>query len=516
MDDRRHRPIDAAILGVWAVAILVRTALIPHAGCVQSDSVTYLEVARLFSEEGIPPFHPIYPPLYPAIAGCLALLGFPLELGARLASALLGSAVVLPVAWIGHRTYGPRVARYAAAIVAVHPVLVTYGTYVLTEATYTTLLAAGITFGLACVLTGRPLAYAAAGLSLGLASLLRPEALAYLPFLGGVGLYRWRRCGVTGKRTLQSLGLLLGPFLVVTLPYAHYMKETTGTWTLTGKTSIMLTKADAVGEHDLGVAAEKRQLSGQGKAGLLADLVRSPMKFVARSAMNLHLVDKYVIPGLLPPLLLAAVALGLTSVRASRPGEAYLLATIAPSLPVLLFLVEDRIFLPLVPVAAIWAGLGSARLCDRLSDSWPRWNAFARFHPILIICCLSLLPYTFRPLYRIDRNDIYRRAGVWIRANQPQATRVAFPKPWIAYYAAVARSGVPTGSPEEVARELAASATSHLVVDSRITAAYRPDLAALLFSETAPGLESVARLTDPLGQIVRIFRIRTPQDIPGE
>jgi 4-amino-4-deoxy-L-arabinose transferase-like glycosyltransferase len=517
MSTQKRILLDPPIIGLWAAAVLLRLALIPYAGCVHSDSVTYLEIARRFVEHGVAPFHTIYPPLYPAIIGCLAYLGLSLESAARLGSALLGGTVILPVAWLGCRIYGIRVARYAAAILVIHPVLVAYGTYALTEATYTTLLATGIALGLSCLLGGHLAAFAGAGLVFGLGALLRPEALAYVPLVACVGLYRWRRCGVTGKRTVLSIGLLAGVFLIVCLPYAHYMKQTTGSWALTGKTGIMLTKSNAVGAHDLGAAAEARQRTKGREEGLLADLARNPVKFAARSAMNLHLVDKYVIPGLLPPLLLAAVALGLVAIRLSIAKEAFLPAALVPALPVLLFLVEDRIFLPLVPVAAIWAGLGLTSLGDRITTAWPPWGRLNAFHPVLVICCLSLLPYTLRPLYRVDQNDIYKRAGLWIGANQPQVSGVAFPKPWIAHYAGTNGSPVPVGPPGAVALELARTGTTHLVVDSRIVSSYRPELVPLLYASTpVNGLESVTRLTDSLGQVLRVFRVKPTVDGPGE
>lgn len=505
MSQNASQPVDAVVLGVWAAAVALRAALIPWAGCIHTDGVYYLEIAQAFAEQGLSPFHPIFPPLYPTLIAGLSAAGLPLETAGRAVSAVAGGSMVLPVAWLARRTYGGRAARYAALLVAFHPVLVHYGTYVLTEATYTTVLAVGIALGHVCLSGGRPAAFGAAGAMFGLATMLRPEAFGFVPLTALAALYgRWRR-GET-LRIGGRLGLMFGLFLLVCLPYAHFLKTATGSWAISGKTGVMLAKADAVGAYDLGPAAEQRQRQAGERPGLVDRVIRDPVRFAARIVTNVHLLDRYVVPDLMPVLFLVAAAFGIVRVRPSRPEEAYLIVLPAAYLPVLLFLVEARIFLPLVPVAAILAALALGRFTGWLKRTGhPR---LAGSHMGLVLCLLSLLPYTLRPLFRTDENDIYRRAGIWIREHGHAPARVAFPKPWIAYYAGATRAAVPTGPPAEAVRELSDRGVTHLVVDSRIVPAYRPALLPLLCGTVATGdLTPVRRMRDPLGQTLTIYRV---------
>ncbi len=88
--------------------------------------------------------NPYWPPFYPALAVSLgAILGDP-ELGGRLVSAILGGLAVIPVALIGQKLGGRRVAIFAAVFYLVLPSGLRWGVRVMTDATFFTLFATSI------------------------------------------------------------------------------------------------------------------------------------------------------------------------------------------------------------------------------------------------------------------------------------------------------------------------------------------------------------------------------------
>lgn len=117
----------------------------------------------------------------------------------------------------------------------------------------------------------------------------------------------------------------------------------------------------------------------------------------------------------------------------------FILLSWIPYITVLFILVETRYFVPLVPIAIILCSRGIDLLQHRFSN-WLAKQQFARLpaltsHLVLIIVSLSLLPYTFRPLYRSDENAIYRQAGEWMRENFQPPLRILGVHPAISYYA---------------------------------------------------------------------------------
>jgi hypothetical protein len=231
--------------------------------------------------------------------------------------------------------------------------------------------------------------------------------------------------------------------------------------------------------------------------------------------MNVHLIHKYVIPELFPPLLLAFVVLGLASSGRGASGGWFLLVASAAYLPVLLFFVEARLFLPLTPLALVVAGRGLVTVTDGLQAHLSRVPELVRRAIRLQLpaaaLVASLLPFTFRPFYREDPNLIYRRAGEWLRDHAAAPATVAFPKTWIAYYAGAARAAVPTAAQDAVAHELRQAGATHLVVDSRIVVARHPELACLLDACRTPrGLTPVRQIEGVDGLRLVIFRVDGP------
>jgi len=128
---------------------------------------------------------------------------------------VVGACVPLLLRGFGTSMFGGTVGRRAAWIAAIHPLLVFFCGYLLTEPLFSALMLLALTASAAWVRTPRPLGAFRAGLAWGLTSLARPTSLM-LP--GLVLLWAWVPLGLTiapRDRLRQMLVLLLGLALTV-------------------------------------------------------------------------------------------------------------------------------------------------------------------------------------------------------------------------------------------------------------------------------------------------------------
>ena len=140
-----------------------------------------------------------HPPLYPTVLAGLSLLGGDGVLAQRALGAFLGGVTIVLVALIGRRVGGDRVGLVAAAVAALHPVLVGADGAPMSESLYGLLVAACLLVALR-LRERRGVGLAAAlGALIGLAALTRSEALLLVILIGlpltlsGARAGRWRR-----------------------------------------------------------------------------------------------------------------------------------------------------------------------------------------------------------------------------------------------------------------------------------------------------------------------------------
>jgi 4-amino-4-deoxy-L-arabinose transferase-like glycosyltransferase len=127
-------------------------------------------------------------------------------------NALLGAGVVAVVHRLGRHFTTPDRARFAAALVALHPGLIAYSPLVMTEVLATALL---FTAGLLLLAwPGMWRAYLGAGAVLGIATLVRPDSLLALPLLFLMGQKPYTKHLV---RSLAALGMAF----VIVLPWTY-------------------------------------------------------------------------------------------------------------------------------------------------------------------------------------------------------------------------------------------------------------------------------------------------------
>ncbi len=134
---------------------------------------------------------------------------------ALLLQCAIGALVPLLAGAFAAATFGGGVAVFAAWLTAIHPLLVFFSGYLMTETTFTVTLLAALLASAAWLKTPRPARAFGAGMLWGVAALTRPTAL---PLPAVVAAWAWVPLGLTvaaRDRVRQTLLLLAGVAIVV-------------------------------------------------------------------------------------------------------------------------------------------------------------------------------------------------------------------------------------------------------------------------------------------------------------
>lgn len=232
--ESHRRPSRAAVsrpawawVAMFGVALALRVAYawlaIGPGATPSSDPATYDTVAwnlargAGFSLDAASGPYPtaFVPPLLPWLTSLLYRAVGHQYFAAVLLQCVAGALVPLLLAALGGMLYGGTVGRWSGWLAAVHPLLVFFSGYLLTEALFCATLLLALLLSVDWVRTPRPGRAVGAGLAWGIAALARPTALA-LPFV--VALWAWRPLGLTvgARGRLVQLGLVaLGLAIVV-------------------------------------------------------------------------------------------------------------------------------------------------------------------------------------------------------------------------------------------------------------------------------------------------------------
>lgn len=212
---------------MFAVALILRVAYAllstglhprPYSDSVDYDQIAWNLARGLgFSVGEGPPVYPtsLRPPVVPWLTSLLYRAIGHHFLGAVLLQCAIGALVSVLVVALGSVMFGGAVGRVAGWLAAIHPLLVFYSGYLMTETAFCAALLAALTASVLWVQTPRPGRALGAGLLWGLATLTRPTAML-VPLV--IALWAWRPLGLSvrpGDRVRQLAMLALGVALVV-------------------------------------------------------------------------------------------------------------------------------------------------------------------------------------------------------------------------------------------------------------------------------------------------------------
>ena len=500
----------ALVLSV--LAIVVRLLVATRREGIEVDGILYLANALALLKAPAT-FDPIHQPLYSlALTPMLALVADP-EWAGRVVAAVIGGLWVLPTLWLAGESTDEPVAWPAGLLIALLPAGVEAGTRVLPDTLLVLLVTVTLSATLWAARTARPLAAAISGLAGALAAATHPVGIGFLALAIALLVLspRWAPPAWPAPRPLASVVALGLAATLVLAPQVLFVRALTGTWSFTGKhLGYTLTFAEHVGAEQPAVEAERltsQVRPEQTRSSLLDYAWHSPGALALRALVNVHLVDKYTLPGLLHSGGLALVGLGVVHLRVRRrPPEWVLPVALAPLVGLLLFQVESRYFLTALPVVAIIAALGVVRLGrPRATEPARRITAGT---VALIVVLLSFVPWLVRPWYREDPSGVEKTAGRWLAAHDVGPAFLGR-YPVIGYYAGA--RAIPFGAMplNDALAEARRQGARFVVVDSERLPEIRADLLPLLNGKV-PGradLELAATVGDRAGRRVLVYRI---------
>jgi 4-amino-4-deoxy-L-arabinose transferase-like glycosyltransferase len=508
-----HRDWFPAVI-LSACAILLRIVVAAQREGIEIDGITYLQNARALATSWWA-FDVLHPPLYSLLLAPILSFWHDAEWGARVTSAVLGGLWVWPTLWLARETTEESVPWTAGLLVAVTPAAVEASTRVLSEATFglcLTLFFVGLVYSLR---TGSAMAVAYTGVCGGLATLARPEGMGYLILAGCLLVLARVGFGTlwTKRRVLTRLAILVLCWLAVLAPYMVLIRAQTGQWHWSGKAGISLLFAESVGEEQQGSFGE-RHLAEVTEADIpksvLGYVIDQPGMVLRRIVINLHLLDKYTLPALLASGGLALVVLGLAhlQVRRSLRPEWLLLTLPLPLAGFLLYLLNTRYFVALIPVVSIVAGIGLARF------NRPPGPHGARRLPtvsllLFVVVLMSYAPYLVRPWFREDPYAIEKTAGLWLRHAAGSGTHFVGSYAVLGYYAEAHAVVFGTRSLESLLATGHQLGARFFIADNFRLPESRPDLLTLAAGSQRPhrDLELVETIEDRAGRRILIYRI---------
>lgn len=352
--------------------------------------------------------------MHPLMPGYGWYINFPsFYLWARVFTALFGAATVYLTYRLGRVAFGRTVGLLAAAVLAVAPGAVYYADTARVDVPEAFLTTAALLAGLAVMRRGLGRDYLIAGLLAGLAMSTKQTAVWVVPALLLAHVFNARRRGLIDRRLAIMAGAIVTGGLAGT-PY-------------------LLIRPDLV---RTGFGAQV------GTYGVFS--IPRLDEFVHHLRLNLdYLVhptqggDWYVVPhaglGLVPGI--AAMA-GLAAGFARRPRlQAYLL--IFPILQ-LCFLGRANVFYtrnlsPVLPLAAVWAALGSAWAWDRFA-ALLTFEPRSRLNAIPLAAAAVMAALLAGPVresaalawWLHRHHDTRTQAVEWLRAHGPRRGAVAF------------------------------------------------------------------------------------------
>ena len=502
-----------------AAAAALRALVATRREGIEVDGIVYLGNARALAAGEWSSITVLHPPGYSIVLMPFVAWASDPEWIARLVSAALGGLWVLATLWLARETTDERVGWTAAVLAALMPSAVEAGTRVLAEA------AAGLVLTLLLAAFARLVTapswklVVAVGFLGGFATLTRPEGAAYV-VLAAVTLVvlprlapgRW-----PSGRGLGSAAVVLGLALVLVLPYSALIHRQTGVWHWSGKADAALRIAEHVGADRPGAVIE-RVVTGMEDAGpargLVSTLLAHPWETLRRILVNLHLLDRYVIPGLLETGGIVLLMLGYLHLRPRRPParpEWLLALAPLPLAGLLLFNVEARYFVPLIPAMSVVAALGVARF-GRHPEAPERRRLVTAARVVLLLVLASWVPWIARPWFREDPAAVDKRAALWLRETVGPGAVFVGRYPLISYYAGAV--GVPFAE-KPLAQALAdgrRAGARFAIVDSERLPVSRPDLLGLVAGESRPGLELARLVEDRAGRRVVVYRFSVTSD----
>jgi len=528
------------IAGVMSLALILRVIYGSKHILIYNDSSGYILRAMDIFDRGAL-FDPFKGPGYPLLIGFWAnVLGGNYILGAKVASMVSGSFLVVVAYLLGKKLYGQSVAITASLLIAINTALIEVATRELTEATYTISIFSAIAVTVWAAGCQHLVLWALAGFLFGFSYWVRPEGFFYLGLIPIIAfIVHWVQ---TRKPFSRDFALRIGLFLIagflMAIPYILHIHRETGAWTINGRTvwaalvfSKKLDRASPEGklayEKDLFQLTPDKQFTmlegGFKRVSALSNYSKNVI-FKIREMVKNWIETYELMPSVFTLVLVLFMGIGLSQLKWTFPdrvAEFYLLGVLLPWVFVYpLYEIDFENLTPIVPILTLWASLGivstAARVCPETRSS----VSFVFPKPAVIIAGIILLVAFFEsPPYirlvshpgfviRKDEDDLANlKVAKWIRENLPEDTTLMARKLFIGAYAHRKMVVLPFADYKDVIAYARLKGVDIIVMDEKFKQ-LRPQLA-FLFDQ--PGkledLIPIFTIKNDKGQKIILYKV---------
>ncbi|GEM_PF-1589977 len=241
---------------ILVISLAIRIFLFINEVFIVTDAVYYSHLGKNLIETGRYAYGENFnlgiflPPGYPVLIGLTNLFVDDLFSSSKLVSLIASMITVFLFYLIGKEIYNVEAGLFAAFAYGTHPLILRLSVFGNSEASFLCLLFLSIYIFIALVRRGGFLLYALFGILGGMSYLVRPEGLVLLilPLLHLAGLFGGRPR--INKAYVMNTCFMVLVFGLVISPYVLFLKNSTGKFTLTGKSKINLILAQKGGDRD--------------------------------------------------------------------------------------------------------------------------------------------------------------------------------------------------------------------------------------------------------------------------
>ena len=406
---------------------------------ISSDTVTDSELELMKPYE-------IYPPVYPAICRIISLFTGDLDKAPRIYHIIFSSAILIPIFLISLRLYGKETAIISSLLLTFLPALSTTIYYSVRHVSFIFFLYLSLYFVMVGDLENKIKYYALGGLFFGITYLIRAEVLIIvftilcIIFLKGIGGENKQF-----KNTFSKSIVFLCFFLSTFLPQYIYTYDLTGNSSLggdkkwqydhfvTGQGVVDKIKGDS---NDIIEYGYKVYGSAEENHNSIITAIRNnPRAYIDRVIKNFKiLLDLFSSPTVIPFYLYPFMGLtlvGLIGNPKQLKDSIFFIATIVSFILLwtIVFFVQAKYLIPLVPVLTIWISHGIKLTQDKIRMENTK-KLFVYFPSIFAVLSLAIIFVTYTKAVSSDIPRETKAIGEWIKSNTSASDLVIIPKKW--------------------------------------------------------------------------------------
>lgn len=453
------------ILMLFFLALIVRLIAFERIYIISRDSIRFLDLAKYyFSGLFLKGLSNAYHPLYPLLISLFGGVSGDFEFVGKLISLTLSSFTVIFVYLLGKAIYDSKTGLVGGLFFIVQPQCVKYSVDVLSDSTFLFFLVVAFYLGIKGGKEEKKVLWwcLGAGICSGLAYLSRPEGIFVVFFLLGWYFLQWIFHNKKITHFLAASGIVFFAFFLMATPYILFIKNHTGTWQISMKTSVVSMVRSLEEEIEAKPATKvppspkdgevkvvepgqsKERADGQALAPIKPreplqggnrwkSMTYPPLRFIETNHFLLFL---FLLFGIWTEIKRKERTLGvvlLLFIATYLLGLCYLYYTVS--------YVSRRHFLPAIIISLPLAGAGFWELQRQLSNWMMRWNftwgkkiASHSSIIILLITLLILIPTALKPQGG-DKLPL-KQAAFWIKENKKKPTPMIMSnEPLVGYYA---------------------------------------------------------------------------------